>query len=460
MNFEKLTLSELDSMNDSELPDVFKTLSSENIGKIKDDEVLLEIFYRSITMMMEVRLIKEERHEVSKNIITPKITDISSGFAYGPKEIEDVNNQKNIYEVKIPVYDEQKRDRYKKRKKSLPETGKFVRADADMTVRPLGLLKLLIWGAQLSRMDKDTRILTPNYTFKVTDYWYYNYAKKEYKMINEEELEKIKDKQRKGKKVNFDQIEDENIRIYLEREMIIEVVESRLKAYAEFFQDKFEESFKIDRYNVKWKDEEIVLDPTGKPIETTPKIKDIGSYMERYTAFINIHLPKWLKLKLVFSSITIREKEELDKEIDRLSSKILKLAEQIGKLENIIKPKIIKKLQDKNEELDPEVIKEMVRETSWSEIDDNKEFDEGVIKDNCLAIFKELARFTVDRPEIERDSSYPEKGYIRCDVENWEVFPNIAEIERRRSLTNEHFSLTKEEKYINELLQFSKNKRG
>ncbi|MFB5194278.1 hypothetical protein ACE198_05045 [Neobacillus sp. KR4-4] len=440
----------------------FQELSLGNIYDVKNNQDLIEMLYCSISEMMEFILTKVENHELAQNILTPQFSDINNDITFGHKELIDTDTPgelKKVYEILVPIYDEQKREHYKKKPFRLPETGKFVQSNAKLIIKPLGLVEVQFWGAQLSRMEKDTRYLAPFNTYKCSDYWYYDYEKQQYKMVPEDKVEKAKFDLRKGKKLSELEFEDTKVKIFMEREAILEVALKRIKGYAEEYHDLFD-IFQLDRFNAKWhykietiqekavmKNSKIILDPTGNIITIDPTITDIRNYQNRYLEFIRTHLSKWLKIKLIFSTISVREynaivndsgkihKNNL-KEIDRLSLKMLQLESDLKKLENAL------------------IAQNLDTSITWSNIPNNLDSDIGIIKNRCVKCLEEVVKFTEARSESGLETSDPQKGYIKINSKRSEVFPNIAEIERRRSLTNHFFSVENEQAYIKNLLSF------
>lgn len=431
----------------------YRELNKENISLIKDIN-LLDIFFDSIMEMMEIDFVEMPEHELGRDIITPDYDDIRSKIRY---EYEEINGRKR-YSMKVPVIDETKRERYQKKVFAtnkidiIPEKGFFVKMYANLTIKPLGLVEVYFWGGKLQRMDKDYKNLPPIKEFDRIEYLFYDYENKEYKQLDTEEMERVKLGLKRGKELdellNAEDKTSELIRIYLEREEILDLGLKKLNGLAEDLQEMYITEFKDDAYDVRWEsnsdpgnysDYSMKRDSVGKPNHISLSditTEDIEFYLMRYAKNLFGPIRQWLKIKIVFSTITKQEYKKLIEHITEFSALVLEIKERLSALTNSIKGTEIEIDWEKPQRLNI----------------DQEENVKWVIK-----FLDKLTTTNIPRPVIF-NKQLPLQGYIGVDVEKGEVYPNLAELENRRYLKEEFSSIFEDEKYKEQVLKSQSKK--
>lgn len=411
----------------------FRKLNKENLYSV-EDQGLLEMLYKSIVDMSSIQYIREEKHELAKYITVPRFEHIKSEIRY--------EQEKDLFKIKVPIIDERRRSHYKKSVfykvyDRLPESEAFVTAESKLVVKPFGLVEVHYWGNQLFRMGKDTRNFNAKRAYNKVEYLYFNYDDRLFKQVSTDELEKVRFSVNKNSDFDLSNV-NEDVKIYLEREQLLELSLNRLKGYSEGFHNHFD-IFRQDAYNKALEGKYLRLNPNQT-------IKDVMSYLTRYRDFLANYLSDWLKLKLVFSTITIAEQERLEQEKDRLNGLLLEAAQCLQSLVGLLTKKTNNPLV-----------------YPWKAVDTDQDTEEGLLNVKLTAgfgqgIFSKLEAFKEPRP-THFIKAEPFKGYIEVDAANRELYPNIGEVERRRYLTDEFSSLQMEQEYKEMVLQYINEKQ-
>ncbi|PGP18677.1 hypothetical protein COA01_23325 [Bacillus cereus] len=172
-----------------------------------------------------------------------------------------------------------------------------------------------------------------------------------------------------------------NTQSFKERKDLINKVLSRLEELAEQFQDDLIDFYQLQRPDIK--------------------IKEYKDYLEKYKDFLENKLPLGLKLYFMYSSITLDEY-------------IAVLEKQSELLEDI-----------------------NIWEINLNPFKDNENLtDTPQMFENARNFFDEFELFRTPRPlanQIEHKKDAWKQGYIGFDYSKMKLYPNIVEMERRRS---------------------------
>jgi len=219
----------------------YSDLSKESILQIKPKQ-LLEIFFNSVMDMLEIEFVENPVHNLGRNITKPSFDDIRKKIRYTYEK----SNGLKIFSMQVPIIDETKREIYRKMVFSpnkfdvIPEKGFYVKTFASLTVKPLGLVKVYFWGGKLQRMDKDHRNLSSIKEYDRTEYLLFDYKQKEYEHLDTEEMERVKAGLKRDKELdqllNAEDKPHKLIRIYLDKEELLELGFNRLNTLAEELQ--------------------------------------------------------------------------------------------------------------------------------------------------------------------------------------------------------------------------------
>jgi hypothetical protein len=397
----------------------FNSLNIDNIQELSNDE-LVDVLFDSLMKMKKIEFIKEEKHELSKKMIRPN-------FDYIKTEIDFTDEDESRWRIKVPFIDEEQREYYKREIKFdqdiyylLPESNGFVLCDSMLIEKPMGLVEIHHYGDFVSRMAKNHSFSDIKREYNYRSYFYFDYNENKYVQVPTEGLEKTKNSM---KKPGFDMntIQDERVSTYLERERLLEFGLNRLKEISE--NDQLHQKF-LDFVNDKY-DKGNVL-----------SIENILSFIQRYFHYLNNDFIKWIKIKLLFSSITRKEYEKLIEETQKLDETRKDILQSCASLfETYL-----------------EGTKEERARFNLYNIQ-NIEGEE--IRNRLLKVhFKHLNDFKTPKPrEIPQSDSLLLQGFIGYDLETKELFPNISEIERRRLKTKEFYSDKSYKDYQNEVLR-------
>jgi len=401
----------------------FKDLTLDNIDSVADDE-LLEMIYQSFTKVKPVKFIKEEMHDLSKRIARPKFDYIKKLIKYG--------NEEDFFFIQVPIVDEEERSHFKVNVFSkegfhdrIPKDG-FMKMTSRIEIKALGVIDVYFEGSVATRKPHEFKHLNYNRSYEHIESFYYDFDSKQYIGVDDEQMAEAR--RALFRDPNFDfKDSPERVQEYFRRERLTEAIKNRLKEQKELCEDEFF-IVKDTRYNV--------LVDNG--ITTTQEnIKAAASYVFNYKGFLDNTVPKWLKLKLIFSEITLIEYDKLIQEVSNLKQVIALGTGILERMAALIQHKIGG---------DPMLF-------NWTGLDGGSE-EEGLkqefVKQNGPK--DQLERFLTPRP-IKFDKYDPLLGFIGYDLETKEVYANIAETERRLYKTEEHSSFVAEEEYHSRIIE-------
>jgi hypothetical protein len=395
----------------------FKDLTLDSIDSVADDE-LLEIMYQSFMEIKPVKYIKVENHDLSKRIAKPKFDHIKKEIKYW--------NEEDYFFIQVPIVDEEERSHFKVNVFSkegfhdrMPKDG-FMKMTSRIEIKALGVIDVYFEGSVATRKPHEFKHLNYNRSYEHIESFYYDFGSKQYIGVDDEQMAEAR--RALFRDPNFDfKDSPERVQEYFRREQLTEAIKNRLKEQKELCEDEFF-IIKDTRYNV--------LVDNG--ITTTQEnIKAAASYVFNYKSFLDNTVPKWLKLKLFFSEITIIEYDKLIQEVSNLKQVIALGTSILERMASLIQHKIGD---------DPMLF-------NWTGLDGGSE--EEVLKQEFVkqnGPKDQLERFLTPRP-IKFDKYDPLLGFIGYDLETKEVYANIAETERRLYRTEEHSSFIAEEEY-------------
>jgi hypothetical protein len=407
----------------------FKDLTLDNIDSVTDDE-LLEIIYQSFTEVKPVKYIKVENHDLSKHIAKPK-------FDYIKREIKYWNEEDHFF-IQVPIVDEEERSHFKVNVFSkegfhdrMPKDG-FMKMTSRIEVKALGVIDVYFEGSVATRKPHEFKHLNYNRSYEHIESFYFDFESKEYIGVDDAQMEEAR--RALFRDPNFDfKDSPERVQEYFRRERLTEEIKNRLKEQKELYEDVFCK-IKDTRYNV--------LNENGV-ITTQENIKAAATYVFKYKDFLNDIVPKWLKLKLIFSEITLVEYDKLIQEISNLKQVIEMGTEILQHMSALIENKIEGSPMNFN----------------WTNLDGGSEEEllkQEFVKQNGPK--DQLERFLTPRP-AKFDRYDPLLGFIGYDLETKEVYANIAETERRLYRTEEHSSFIAEEEYHLRIIEHFSSQR-
>lgn len=284
----------------------------------------------------------------------------------------------------VPCFDERDEKIYtqsiftKEKNDRMPSKGFFNYGDAKLTQKPLGIVEVRVFGGKITRKKTELRFEHPTKEYDKTLVFFYCFNRKKYIQVD------VKNKNHQETKT------------YAERLSTLKVALFRILQEEKRYLEKFDDFY----FHVQ------VVDNGYK--------NRYRNGFEPYRVFLEEALEKGMKIKLAFSSITLREyvfildyKKQLVEKIDSALAAIDAYEKKTGNREDV-------PLLD------------------FSHVKDS---DEAMLHGVLSPLAIELAAFKT--PRDEREIADELKGYIGMDLETGELFPNVVEMERRMYLTDE-----------------------
>lgn len=283
-----------------------------------------------------------------------------------------------------------------------PMNSYFISVLADVTVMPYGMLEVTFIGEHIFRNTNDYRHHKANKIFETKDYFYYDFIKQEFVQVNESDLNNGRKLKAKNESAYVEKTK-KHIQEYIKREELLEYTKQRLKVRARSYQERFR------KFKEVW--------GLGSKLNTFIKIE---KYFEEYISFLE-ELEVGLQLKLIYSKLTNREFLQLEKiRKDLLETDIPKCQETLHRLVEAICAK-----EEKYQ---------------WDNI---KEFNLNSLDDDDLAILNEFRDVDVRRlldfvtpRSMDFNPSFILQGYIGYDLKLKELYPNLAQLEKREMRTD------------------------
>lgn len=375
----------------------FKDVTIEVLKDMSEEEV--------ITIAMQSFL------EIPKLDVDQKVLDATSmykaDFNLVKKYIKyDFTN----FIVTYPYVDEQEDVLYSKgvfsneQSDFFPMNGYFISIMANVMVMPFGMLEVTFTGEHVFRNGNDYRHHKANTMFETKDYFYFDFRTEEFVQVNESDLVNGRKLKLKNESTYLQKTK-KHIQEYIKREELLEYTKQRLKVRARTYQERFR------KFKEVW--------GLGGDLNTLNKIE---KYFVEYINFLE-ELEVGLQLKLIYSKLTNREFLQLEKiRKDFLKTDIPKCEKSIQQL-----VKVIRKNKEK-------------RSYKW---DDFKEFNLNFLHEEDLVFLNEfkdkdvrrLKDFVTPRTN-DFNPSFVMQGYIGYDLTLKEIYPNLAQVEKREMRTD------------------------
>jgi len=408
----------------------FKDLFAPNEIEKAEDKELLDQTVKTILHLKPVVLNLKEKNELVYKM--PTKADFEKVDEFVTFKEDD-----NALNITVPIYDERNLPEFQvslfndSRNDCFPERGFYIVGSSKLITEPLGLVKVEMNGLPYILVGSDYRFeprgsKNREIGYKRYLYFYYDYQKKLFVKVFPDKLEECKRKM--GNEKDPEKKEDillkyhATVQEYIKREKLLEKIKERIYPLSLPYLKRLKQ----------WKDG----DYKGFSIGT------ITTYVDGYRKFIKEEMIRGLKIKLVYANVTKREYSKLFKQ----KRELLKLIKNTKrKLEEI---KSIQSLTGKNEadyELDANSLFEREREI-YNYIE--------------KIVMPELQKFKEVRPTKFPENGLNErivlKGYIDFDLEKNEVYPNIMQLQRRTSLTEEKEDFRSEDEYTSKILDYFK----
>lgn len=396
-----------------------------DLGKIQQAEPqeVLDAAVQSILDLYPVVLYSEEMNELAHKMpLKAKFEMIEPHIKF-----EDRNG---TFIIEVPKFDERKIPEYqvhlsrKNEYDCFPERGFFVTGDADLIIRPLGLIQVEINGLPVVRVDKDIRFqqtssdIRGGRGYRENLYFYFDYDTKEFIKVYADKLEECRSKMEKNPSILSQY--HESVQEYIKRESIVDTIIDRIYSMVIPYLPKL----------VEWENFEY-----GSGGLTIGSLK---TYLNQYKNFLKT-MDQTLKIKLIYSNVSAREFKELLKKKEELGNMITLAFKGLERIEVI-------------NSLSEEKAKDHKLTTDNFSQEENE-----ITKILESNIIRSLQQFKEERPSQFPETSLSEekilKGYIGYDLETNEVFPNIRQLQRRTSTTEEKEDFRSEKVYIARIIE-------
>jgi hypothetical protein len=382
-----------------------------------EQEELLEETIKTIINLKPINLQLKEMNELVYTM------PVKADFEKVKKYI-GYQNKEDFFEIIAPTFDERKLPEFqvclfkKDSNDCFPERGFYISGNSKLIVKPLGLIKLEMNGMPISRVGSDFRYARPSYDSKEKGYrenlyFYFDYATNQFMKVYSDKLEDCKRKMALYPKAVNDY--HETVQEYIKREaLLVKIIELIYPISLPYLQ-------RLKKWN------------KGKYGDGGLTIGSITTYLNEYKKFIVNDMVKNLKVKLIYSNITLSEYK--------------KLLEKKVELEGLIQT-----AKDGFEEI--KGLNSLTKKNSDSYALNTNSFFEreiNITRQIVNEIIPELERFKEVRPtelpKIALTKRIILKGYIDYDLFTNEVYPNIMQLQRRTSLTEEKEDFRSEEEY-------------
>lgn len=346
--------------------------------------------------------------------------------------------QNGTYVITVPSFDERKLPEFqvslfqKKVVDVFPERGFYIIGNSKLITKPLGLVQVEMTGLPSIRVDKDIRYTQTSNDirgrgYRENLYFYFDYNTKNFERVYGDKLEecKLKIERDPNKSENILKDYHESVQEYIKREQLLDAVDEKIYPLVLAYLPKLKE----------WKDFEY-----GSRGVTIGSVK---RYLNQYKDFLEETMTRGLKVKLIYSNVSKREYEELMKKKDELLNMISS---------SFLGLKAIETLHSLTEEMtnNYELSKGAFNS---NEVEIVKTIEDDILR--SLQQFKEVRPTTL--PETALNESKILKGYIGYDLKTNQVFPNIMQLQRRSSLTEEKEDFNTEKEYTDQMIEELKN---
>lgn len=339
----------------------FNNLTTESIKQLPGDE-LVDLMYSTFEDLMDIQFIKMNMSDLANRMSSPDFDILKREIKY--------EQQEDSFHIKVPRVQEEKEYLSKTWKCELenycffPESGSFVDCDSELTVRAYGLIEITHTGKSITRMNKNHTFLNRQKSYTEESFFYFDYKEKAFIQAPGDQLRKLRlNIQMKSDEASAEALE------YHRREQLLHESYHRLKEISieKGYQKHFLEFVNTDNKSLN--------------------IEDIKDYLTKYYRFLTNDLEAWLRIKLLFSSITKDEYIHLLNKRDELMKLIYRYTEGKEELHDVL---------------------------------------------------SKLKRFKEVKPETVTPGLLMQ-GFIHYDSEKKVLYPTIVEIERRRLLRLDSF---------------------
>lgn len=268
---------------------------------------------REILFSLYETMIKSKSVELELTDKT-KLMDFTDELRFSDVENEVIIPQdfptEEQFKMKLPVIDEQESNYYKTTN-YLPPTGYFTKLKPRIIRKPYGLLEIEYKGLKRGLNQSDNRHLKDSLLFSESMYFLFYFDENIYRRVSTDRLEESRFNLSKGR-IKIDEIEDEKVKMYLEREEKIKEHRGKVKP---IFKERTLNIFELKRLDYDMNDK-----------------NSVRLFLLKWKEFLEDGFIEWLLSKYVYEIVDDNEFRLYERE----GKKLLKdTIESIKKLDEI-----------------------------------------------------------------------------------------------------------------------------
>jgi len=378
-------------------------LTIEQLQEMPGEELVNLMF----STLYEIKSVKEEKVD----LLSLADTLYEADFTLIRKHIK-YEDEESHFKLALPVLDERKLfdDPH-----VLPITNYFIIADYLVRQNPFGLLEVLFLGQHIRKNDNDFKHTRTELIYKEFGYFYFDEENNAYIQVNVGDVNKARSDVLAGRSLEK---ADEAVRKYIHREQLLKAGRGKLKQQGQLFLGKLME-FKKQRANF------------GTSIES------ILEYTLKYENFLE-EINEGFKLYLLFGNISVTEYEKLVEEKERLLNVIYTIRSMLDKISTLM-------ITSKKYGLDQNMI---FKNTLRLVHESPEDLIYSKLKGDQL---EDLKNFFVAGDLLK-------EGYIGYNLEKWELYPNLVQVEKRRNFAKESTNYIKQKEVQDKILRVLQKK--
>lgn len=245
-----------------------------------DPREILYFLYESMVKSKSVDLELIDKTKLMDTTDELRYSDIENEI-----EIPQDFSMEEKFKVQLPLIDEQESSYYKTTN-FIPPSGYFTKLKPRIIRKPYGLLEIEYRGFKRGLNQSDNRYLKDGLLFSQSSYFLFYFDENVYKRVSSKRLEESKFNLSKGR-TEMDQIEDEQVKTYLEREEKIKEYRGKVKP---IFKERTLNIFELKKSS---------YDPIYK--------NSVRSFLSKWKEFLEEHFTEWILSKYVYEIVDDNE---------------------------------------------------------------------------------------------------------------------------------------------------------
>ncbi|MFK3961920.1 hypothetical protein [Pseudalkalibacillus hwajinpoensis] len=394
------------------------SLTIDDLHNLTERE-LVDLMYSTL---FEVKPIIEERLNLLEIAKTDKKALMFDADFNVARKFIKYENEPDSYILKVPYMDERENVELQmqmftdKKNDVLPIVNYFIYVFTRVIQHPLGIVEIKFIGQHIKRNDNDFQYDRFEHKYSESEFMYFDKEKNIYVQVNSAELKKAKHDLEKGKSIE-DTLEE--VKVYLQREELLKTAKLLLKESGNKFL------------------KELIVMKNGRSNKGF-SINDHFAYLNRYSVFME-KLELGLKIYLLFANISVREYQ-------KLKSKSIEINELISELKSSLVSLAKMMYESDRYSLNKnDILSKSIKLHFETEED---RFYKNMV--NQFTVLEDFLKANVGSLDLA--------GYIGFDLEKWELYPNIVQVEKKRNFTTKATNFGEQREFENKILKFQMKK--